>query len=222
MVRGSATVAEVAAGCFFLLAGVLFAVALTDRPGTPFATAAMAAAQLGVLCFYWVPYRTVWGSSSSGVVRVLGAVCLVVSLCILWVAGGFLIANKTPFLQWGPFLLVHLLANIALGVRPRVYLWWILGVWTVGPLAMGAFVLFNLTHPGGFELINGLLTALVGPMGARDYQSIVPGVFWLISLDVFIGTAAGAGFARLWMRRLHRKESRKSWRNARSWPRTGV
>lgn len=199
----------VTAGVAFLLGAVgLFAVAiaraLAHREHTPLGPLAMTAAQLAVLSVYWFPWRDAWKSAVPAAATVFGVIFLVVSLAIIGWSGAIMAGWPVPFLEWGPFLIVHAAGNIALAVRPRVYLWWILGVWTVGPLAIGAMFLLQGAHPGGFAPLEVLLTVLVAE-GGSDLGGLAPIFFWLISLGSFTGTVAGLGFALLWRRRLRRE-----------------
>ena len=124
------------------------------------------------------------------------------SLAIIVRSGVILIGLGTPFLHWGPFLIVHLGANVALALRPRVYLWWLLGVWTVGPLVVVASFLLQTAFPGGFPPVEIWLTTLFrNTIRPDDWSGVEELIFWLISLGSFVGTAAGLGFALIWRNR---------------------
>ena len=189
----AATVAGIAC---FVVAAALFVTAVATK--STLGTLAMTAAQLGVLAFYWFPWSFAWGSRPLTVATVFAVILLAVSLAIIGLSGLFLIQSDAPFLGWGPFLIVHLGANIALALRPRVYLWWLLGVWTVGPLVfLGAMVLIAILHPGGWPPLETFLMTLFTHVG-HDWQGAPQAIFWLFSLCSFTGSAGGLGFALIW------------------------
>lgn len=189
---------------FFAAAVVLFAVAVAT--GQVLGPLAMTAAQLGVLTFYWFPWSTAWRSHEPVVAIIFAVLSLVVSLWIITWSGTVLRSLSSPFVEWGPFLIVHAVGNIALALRPRIYLWWMLGVWTVGSL--GVLLLLQPTRPGWFPPPEVLLTTLVGNAGGSGALTAAAEViFWLISLASFAGTAAGLGFAMAWRRRRLDKEA---------------
>ncbi len=190
-------------------AAAIFAVAIATRQ--MLGPLAMTVAQLGVLAFYWFPWSHARRSREPIAAIVFGVLSLVVSLLVIGGSGAVLVGAKSPFLVWGPFLIVHLAGNIALATRPRVYLCWIIGVWVAGPLALGLLVLYGVTFPHDRAPVELLLRTFIEDTGgSNDWPGAIRGIFWLFSLAAFVGTAAGLGLALMWRRRRLEAESKET------------
>ena len=189
-----------ALGVFLLVTSIVLVVMGVAADGNlPVTSSGMIACQVGILCFYFRPYREARKIALPFYMAALSAVAFVVSFGVIGYAMCFVILDLETFLSCGVFLTVHLVANFLLMLRPRVYLAWVTGVWSVGLIA-GAILW--VSPEMRLPVIRKLLATLTGG-DARDVVTLlIRKTIWAWSLASMIGTAAGACMARVWIRRL--------------------
>jgi hypothetical protein len=177
-------------------------------PGPCLAASAVIALQLGILCFWWFPYRVGNVPRVGAVLWTFSVIFLVVSLAVIVVPACLFFAIAPmfsggqyflPHLFSGVFLLVHVATNIALLSRPRLYLSWMIGVWGTGPIA---FMLMHYVMPK--FVFDSLADAGRGGYG----QDIPLGMFWWFSLSALFGTVVGLPIAWAWVHALQRRHTR--------------
>ena len=194
-----------ALGVFLLVTAAMLVVTGVAGDGNmPLTSSGMIACQVGILCFYLRPHREARETALPFSMAVFSVVAFVVSFGVIGCAMLFVIADLEASLWCGVFLMVHLVANFLLMLRPRVYFAWITGVWTVG-LILGLVWYMSLEAP--IPVISKLLVTLTG-RGAKHMfiELAIRETIWAGSLASMLGTAAGACMARVWIKRLQTRE----------------